>query len=229
MIILSLDVGIKNLSYCLINVESTRPLKWNLIEFDIVNIKHNLDDLEYVYLDYKKWKMCELKNCIEYHKLIMPDKVNKKNMQEIILKFLKSKKVKKVNSVNLNNIVLNVSNYFNNKFKDLVCDIILIENQPVLKNPIMKTMQIIVFTYFCLRNKKIPVKCVSASTKMKFCKSVNLIENIPKGYKETKQTSVNVVTKLFGDNLPDSWIKSKKRDDLADVILQAFGYCDKLA
>jgi len=229
MIILSIDVGIKNLSYCLINIESTRPLKWNLLEWNNVNIKHNLNDLNYIKLDYKKWKISELIECIKYHKLVLPDKKSKQNLHKTISDFLKEKKVKSTKSVDLNTIVLNVADYFDKKFDKLICDTIIIENQPVLKNPIMKTMQMIVFTYFCLRKEKISVKCVSAGLKMKFCVSADLIDTIPKGYKNTKQTSINVVNNLFEDNLPDFWIKSKKKDDLSDVIIQAFAYCDKLA
>lgn len=229
MIVLSIDVGIKNLSYCLIKVDSTRPLKWNLLEWNIVNIKHNLNDLNYINLDYNKWNIRELKECINHHNLSIPEKESKKNLQETIKKFLKQKKIKKTNAVDLNTIVLNVSNYFDKKFEDLICDVIIIENQPVLKNPIMKTMQIIVFTYFCLRKEKIPVKCVSAGLKMKFCASVKLIDSIPKGYKNTKQASINVVNNLFENDLPEFWINAKKKDDLSDVIIQAFAYCDKLA
>ena len=47
-------------------------------------------------------------------------------------------------------------------------------------------------------------------------------------YAKTKECSINVVEKLFGDSPPECWIKSKKKDDLSDVIIQAFAYCDKL-
>ena len=103
-----------------------------------------------------------------------------------------------------------------------------------MKNPQMKSMQMIVFTYFCLlKGCKHDVKCISASRKMHFCKSIGWIEKMPKGYKETKAFSVDVVTKLFEKYNPDpliqeSWLKSKKKDDLSDVIIQAFAYCDKL-
>lgn len=229
MIVLSIDVGIKNLSYCLIEIATTRPLKWQLIEWNNVNIKRNLNDLNYVNLDYKKWKISELKECIDYHNLTIPEKENKNNLQATVKSFLKLNNIKTTNSVDLNTIVLNVAHHFDSKFETLICDVIIIENQPVLINPIMKTMQMIVFTYFCLRKEKIPVKCVSASSKMRFCKSINLIKEIPKGYKNVKRTSIEVVHKLFDNNFPDCWLKAKKKDDLSDVIIQAFGYCDKLA
>jgi hypothetical protein len=54
------------------------------------------------------------------------------------------------------------------------------------------------------------------------------IDNIPKGYANTKKTSIEVVTKLIGEEQPDCWKKARKKDDLSDVILQAFAYCDKL-
>ena len=87
----------------------------------------------------------------------------------------------------------------------------------------------IVFTYFCLlRNCTHSVKCVSASRKCDFCKSAGYIQKIPKGYKETKQCSIDVVTQLIGTDPLNVGRKQKKKDDLSDVIIQAFAYCDKV-
>ena len=56
MRILSIDVGIKNLSYVLIEVDSIRPkLKWNIVEWNNVSINESYKDLNYVYLEYLKW------------------------------------------------------------------------------------------------------------------------------------------------------------------------------
>lgn len=236
MRILSIDVGIKNLSYVLIEVDSIRPeLKWNIIEWNNISINESFKDLNYVYLEYLKWSKLKLLEFLEYLSkngeltTHIPEKSTKKDLHDIIKKHLKMKKVKKITSIDLQTTVKNVANHFNSVFSPLLCDAVIIENQPCMKNPQMKSMQMIVFTYFCLlKDTKHIVKCVSASRKMQFCKSIGWIESIPKGYAKTKECSINVVGKLFGDSPPESWIKSKKKDDLSDVIIQAFAYCDKL-
>ena len=236
MRILSIDVGIKNLSYVLIEVDSIRPeLKWNIIEWNNVSINESFKDLNYVYLEYLRWSKPKLMEFLEYLSkngeltTHIPEKSTKKDLHDIIKKHLKMKKVKKITSIDLQTTVKNVANHFNSVFSPLLCDAVIIENQPCMKNPQMKSMQMIVFTYFCLlKDTKHIVKCVSASRKMQFCKSIGWIESIPKGYAKTKECSINVVGKLFGDSPPESWIKSKKKDDLSDVIIQAFAYCDKL-
>tara|TARA_B100000965_G_scaffold405640_1_gene440526 strand:+ start:17371 stop:18084 length:714 start_codon:yes stop_codon:yes gene_type:complete len=236
MRILSIDVGIKNLSYVLIEVNSIRPnLDWKIIEWKNVNINESYTDLNYISLEYLRWTKTKLIECLT--SLInsgeltieIPEKSNKKGLQDLIKKHLRNKKVKKATSIELQTIVKNVAKHFDSVFSPLCCDAVIIENQPCMKNPQMKSMQMIVFTYFCLlKGSNHIVKCVSASRKMQFCKSIGWIENIPKGYSETKKCSIDVVSKLFGDSPPDSWINSKKKDDLSDVIIQAFAYCDKL-
>ena len=65
---------------------------------------------------------------------------------------------------------------------------------------------------------------------MKFCKTIGWIDEKPKGYKETKKTSINVVEKLIKNTSSYCfWQNAKKKDDLSDVIIQAFAfYYDKL-
>ena len=48
------------------------------------------------------------------------------------------------------------------------CDHIIIENQPVLKNPTMKSIQIMLYSYFLLKNKKMKsIQLVNACNKLK--------------------------------------------------------------
>ena len=237
MRILSIDVGIKNLSYVLIEINSIKPnLDWKIIKWNNVNIYHSYNDLNYVYIEYMKWTKTQLKECLLVLDINIPEKTNKKELQNLIKSELRAKKIKKISTIDLQTTVNNVAKHFDSIFCPLECDAVIIENQPCMKNPQMKSMQMIVFTYFCLlKDCKHDVKCISASRKMHFCKSIGWIEKMPKGYKETKAFSIDVVTKLFEKDNPElpiavqeSWLKSKKKDDLSDVIIQAFAYCDKL-
>ena len=87
MKVLSFDIGIKNLSYCILD-ETYKIYDWN-----IVNLCENLD--------IKKDKYIIFEN--------IPKKLDLYNLLDV--------------------------------------DIVLLENQPCLKNPTMKTIQIIIYTY----------------------------------------------------------------------------------
>ena len=110
---------------------------------------------------------------------------------------------------------------FYNQFIDTIYDIdnkivrnldIYIENQPVLKNPIMKTISIVLYTYFNMKKINFPnkiksVNFVSATVKTKS----NLYNHIKQNY--------NLLTKLITDN---SYQNRKKYciDIAKDIIYQ---------
>tara|TARA_Y100000389_G_scaffold177697_1_gene190221 strand:+ start:7012 stop:7698 length:687 start_codon:yes stop_codon:yes gene_type:complete len=227
MRILSIDVGIKNLSYVLMEIKSIRPApSWKIIKWNNINIMHSFDDLNYVINEYQKWNKPILEDFVK--KIEVPyQKRTKEQLHCEIKKYLKEKKIKK-GPVNLQKMVTNIRAHFSEVISD-ECDAIVIENQPCMKNPQMKSVQMMVFTYFCLIPNICPVSFIPASQKMRFCKSIGWIDNMPKTYAETKKTSIQVVSKLIsGTNSFECWEKATKKDDLSDVIIQAFAHCDKL-
>jgi hypothetical protein len=101
------------------------------------------------------------------------------------------------------------------------CNLILLENQPVFKNPTMKSVQILLFaTLRDLLQPTVPiVKFVHAG------KKVQGAETGDAGYKERKAGSEARVEKFFeSPNISDSqkwkdvWEKAKKKSDLADAL-----------
>jgi len=113
---------------------------------------------------------------------------------------------------------------------------ILIENQPALKNPIMKTVQMIIYTYFIINGvmkDDSPIQfvhMVNARNKLKVYKG----EPIPcpkKGkYAQNKWLSVEYTRKMITDDDEDKqalFTSSKKKDDLADAYLQGIYWIDK--
>ncbi len=131
MRILSWDVGIHHLSYCILERND---------EFENENENEN----EEKKINIRKWGIIDLAE----------DPIQKKNMTYIFENI--PKKLDEIPEL-LNNI-------------DLVC----IENQPTLKNPTMKTIQVILYSYFLIRgktdNKEYPVKqisFISATNKLK--------------------------------------------------------------
>lgn len=110
-------------------------------------------------------------------------------------------------------------------------DVILIENQPCLKTPIMKSIQMILFTTFLyitkINNEKREIKFVSPINKLRyFEKNTYIPENIVC----KKKKAIYVCEKLLSSSIEnnqknkdhlDTFNSAKKKDDLSDSFL----YC----
>jgi hypothetical protein len=222
MKILSWDVGIYNLSYCILEkLEDSPEIK--IIDWDIVNLVDNE----------------ELKK-------------------------------------NRNLLFENIPRKLHEKPQLLNVDIVVIENQPSLKNPQMKSIQMILYSYFLILGKVIgngenstsyidKIDFCSASNKLKIydgppiileekkkrCvtkKDKNIEEKIQENIEEKSQEiklSDNKVKKSsaikYGDkkklaiehakyflkdnlNYMDFFMNHKKKDDLSDSFLQGLYY-----
>jgi hypothetical protein len=108
--------------------------------------------------------------------------------------------------------------------------IFLIENQPVLKNPVMKNLQIIIATYATLLEKKgvvgkVDIHFVSASSKIKLIEAETGTKIPAKSYSANKKASVDHTRTLVerSDNhyMKCVFAETKKKDDISDVYLQA--------
>lgn len=118
------------------------------------------------------------------------------------------------------------------KFGSKQIDKVLIENQPVQKNPTMKTIQIVVYGFFLYKKLfAIPIESihfVSASKKNKLAKTFNV--EIPEGgsvYSRAKKMSVKAIASLVEKNEWNVFFnKHKKKDDLADSYLQLLAFID---
>ncbi len=116
---------------------------------------------------------------------------------------------------------------------------VLIENQPSLKNPVMKTVSCLLFGYFIMKctidkgDDAINVRFMSPSNKLKITDSgaLEIIKRTGenKKYKVTKELSVKYSKILLKDNT--TWLehldKYKKKDDLCDSFLQGYYYLFK--
>ena len=120
----------------------------------------------------------------------------------------------------------------------LSTEIVLIENQPSLKNPVMKGIAETLFSYFLCRgivdrertgSTIQSVKYVSPSNKLKVVTDAQAQLKAVKGsekYKLTKQLSVSKVTQLLVSDTAGTamFLANRKKDDLADSLLQAVAY-----
>ena len=202
MKILSWDVGIYNLSYCILE-KNQETNEIQIIDWDIVNLVDN-------------------------------DEMKK----------------------NRNLIFENIPRKLHEKPQLLNVDIVVIENQPSLKNPQMKSIQMILYSYFLILGKVIgngdnsinyidKIDFCSASNKLKVYdgpeiilevkpskKNNNLSEIIeaPKKnkvkYADKKRLAIEH-TKYFlekDEKYKDFFNNHKKKDDLADSYLQGLYY-----
>lgn len=108
---------------------------------------------------------------------------------------------------------------------------VLIENQPVMKAPTMKSIQMVIYTYFKVLEvhgeKKVEIMLVSAARKNSYMKEKGY-DVKAKTYKSNKDNSIQFVTDYLtckGDTQSlDILHAHKKKDDLCDALIQVFSY-----
>jgi len=223
MKILSWDIGIKNLSYCLI--ENNKIVDWDVI---------NLDDEEIIIKcngEFKNGNKCKAKSlylnkdkscgyCKTHYKKL--DESNNTNFKEV-----KKPKKKKINLLEVGNRLVTE---LDKRFNGVKFDNILLENQPSLKNPTMKSVQIIIFSYFLINgyNKDTikHIQMISATQKNKYCNNyckLNTHIKLPttkSSYNNAKKTAILVtddILKKIYDKNPDDVICSESDNDVVEI------------
>ena len=120
-------------------------------------------------------------------------------------------------------------------------DMVLLENQPVLINPTMKSVQMLVYGYFImkgLKEKKVKeIKCYAANQKNTLVSLLNdeqkeyikeKLKDTKNKYTRNKKESIMITERIIKDNNFESkFISSKKKDDLADSLLMTLHYIIK--
>jgi hypothetical protein len=188
MIIASLDVGIYNLSYNIIQILETEDPSGNPTKT----------------VKILKW------DCIE-----TIDRPSMKKDKESVL-------------INLPLVLDKIEDFHN-------CDVVLIENQPCMKNPIMKKIQSHLHAYFIIngfhnKDSKIGIiKPINASNKLKVYDGPELdIKQCKSSYTMRKKYAVEhckYFLDMYGEaKFKEHYMKQKKKDDYADCYLQALYY-----
>jgi hypothetical protein len=217
--ILSIDIGIQNLAHCWIGVENKAL---SIHSWDVLNLTdhrtcsclekatHELDTT------YFCKKHCQhatktLSQCIQLcstHKLPLGTK------DEMVASLKRhTKKLSPPTLVDLGKQIIEKYARFT-----VLPDVVVIENQIGPLASKMKAIQGLVIQYWLMRHVK--VECVSACNKLK------LFHEGKTTYKERKQLSIQYATQLIQQyQLQDhGFYKHKKKDDLADTLLQGFWY-----
>ena len=280
MKILSWDIGIKNLSYCLVSYidNEIKIISWeiiNLVSDDKKKEKiicqgflnngstctkeaksFNSNTLvPYCKVHSKKFNtelVLEIKNntCSHYLKnkdSRCPKKIVWETSNPLVgycgTHYKKynpddlKKKVKKKKNENFDDISIKLIQELDQREFLQDADIILIENQPALKNPKMKSIQMLVYSYFLIRSKidknnLTTISFLLANNKLKVKlddleKNNLILENnkkIKDKYKRRKELAKDYCLYYLENNITDKkWLdiyqSHKKKDDLADTFL----------
>lgn len=173
MNLLSIDVGIKNLSYCIVNIP------------DINNNSFNI----------KAWKNISITD-------------------------------KKCSSMELNELTKCMIYCLKTEFdEDMLKDInnVIIENQPGLVNRTMKSLSIVIYTFFMMND--INVSFIAAVNKLKCKQCQELLKtgkyNLKK-YQDRKKLGIDTIKTYIDDKFKEwenFYTLSKKKDDLSDCML----------
>lgn len=214
---LSFDVGIKNLAYCKLD-ENKVIQSWG-----IINLNENPQ------CDVHLKKRCE-KQCM--YEVKGDDKVKYCCPAH-------SKRFPKKKKLNSNHDLMKISQLCVSKLREIDLDDVthvLIENQPALKNPVMKSIQMIIYTFFVMdgimkEDSSIEtIHMVNARNKLKVYKGQPIECNKKGKYAQNKFLSVEYTKEMIKEE-DESFIKlfseSKKKDDLADAYLQGIYWIEK--
>ena len=119
-------------------------------------------------------------------------------------------------------------------------DYVLIENQPVQKNPVMKSIQMIIYTFFLMMRHQFGhetiIRLVSATNKLKVLKrplvTSTKITECKNEYKKKKLMAVELCTHYLKEVMKDEANLEKistcnKKDDYADCFLQGVQFIEK--
>ncbi len=215
MKVLSLDIGINNLSYCILSYENEN---YNIQGWDVLNVNP--------YEDTNK-EISEINK--------QTDKDNKKMVKDEGEDVkLKKKKLKK--KPTLNELSDKIIGTFDAKSEFLECDYVIIENQPCMKNPTMKSIQMIVYSYFYIRgitdNKSEVIKdivFISAGNKLKVYDGPPIEITVKSRYTRNKKLGIAHTRYLLKNH--EEYLSffelHNKKDDLADAFLQAAYFIHK--
>ena len=230
--ILSWDVGIKNLAYCLIeeNMEE-QPPTIQIIDWGVFNISAE-DTCDFI---GKANKPCT-KGATHYSSAsnlhfcgAHLKKYKETNEEEKFKKIQHGKDEFFQTNCQIPRLLDEHRELF------LSCEHIVIENQPIFKNPKMKTIQMILYSYFLMRgitdkaetqSRTEAIQCFSATNKLKMGGAELNVNISTKDYKDRKKASIDLVTQLVANtpNRQNFFASHKKKDDLADSLLQALMY-----
>jgi len=218
MDILSFDIGIKNLAYCRICKDTKNIKQWGILNVSCDELCNHISS-KGISCDKSATYTIEGNYYCPSH---------------CKLKYNEGKKKKKIKSNNtIYNIGKNIINQLDKTFESNDYGQVIVENQPSLKNPTMKSIQMIVYTYFLIKSDII-VEMINARNKLKVYNGPVILtpytNEAKNKYKNNKFLAIKYCSSMIEDQQTefiDLYKTSKKKDDLADCYLQAIYWINK--
>lgn len=241
MKILSFDVGIKNLAYCIIEVSDKDNKEHKILDWDIINCAETLLQGGLKCCVCKKGKLCgkpavnRVKTDGDKELGFCKLKTCQKELNGTYTgKQVKKYKQKTTKDLSLEDIGMEMYNQLHEKANLIKVDEIVIENQPVLKNPTMKSVQMLLYSFFLLMKKisndssDYNINLFNARKKLAIYDGPKVdLSHIKNAYNKRKKQSV-IYTKYFIEKYNSSWSdlfnENSKKDDLADCYLQGLTF-----
>lgn len=252
MKIISWDIGIINMAYCVVDVDddfaiidNNKPVK-NILFWNILNLIH--DELE------TNQEQCYIASCkkkTEFTCNYMGSDIywcsKHDNVYNILTKNKPCELSAKTKIKRINCDTITVTELRNNLLRQLDIKIlpliykfkinyVLIESQPGLLNGKMKSLSDILYAWFFIRginDSKIikSIHLINPCNKLKeYVKTLSTVINSNE-YKNTKLKSISVVSDYLRFNNLTTLISHldsfPKKDDLCDCLLQCFYWIDK--
>ena len=225
MKLLSFDVGIKNLAYCLIDDEHDTIEDWGILNISVDPVCDHV---------MKGLKQCDksAKFTINHTKLCPAHQKLKCHRDKPSQKIPKTKNA-------IFELGKRIIECLDKEPDFLAVDRVLIENQPALKNPTMKSVQMMVYMYFMVKGVSSPsspvneLEMINARNKLKAYTGPPIPCEIKDRYKRTKFLGVQYCSSMvlengfIDDKFKTLFQESKKKDDLADAYLQGMYWIKK--
>lgn len=235
MLLLSFDIGIKNLAFSLVELQITSSKDVELqkiLDWGIVNLIADSSQNDVcvskppcknracrcIGKGGNKIIICKNKRCGKW-----ADSYWKQTYPKSKAK-IQTYKRKKATQYSLIDIASSIKRWLQPKMEDwkhVSIDRVLLEHQPVFRNPVMKSVEMILVGVMVGTGFTTSIEFVHAARKTKHSDN----------YSERKQLSVDAMEEimkqspeLFPSVIKKTWDLSKKRDDLADTVNQALAW-----
>ena len=200
MKIISFDIGINNLSYCIFDIISENSNNTTSEQNDnTIPVETPSEKQPYTIAD---WNVLNIN-------------------------------IDSVKKPTIHYLTKNIIKLFDETPLFLECNKVVIENQPCMKNPIMKSIQIIIYSYFAIRgmtdNKTTSeIVLMSASNKTKVYDGPPIELAVKSKYTRNKKLAILHTQYILKDAEKLAFFNThKKKDDLADSYLQGLFYIKK--
>lgn len=236
--VISWDIGIKNLSYCILKKELD-----NKYDETYPSTKHNYSIIDWEVINLYPDE-CKVYKCIGLTKKNIVCNKNAKYYKDTdyyckkhIIDNCKEIKIKKSKKKKPFEYAMRIKKELDKRPHLSDVDYVLIENQPALVNPIMKTVQIIILSYFSFKNNinnPLIVKNINAKCKEKlplkdpdwldseyYKEYIDRIKKIKSKYTKRKLLCFYYAKMCLETSIEmkNFLLTHKKKDDLTDSFL----------